>query len=241
MSTPPTRLEPGSTTPTTKTPSAVTKAVSVATKIPPGNCFKGIVTVDVGPEGTSFMVHRDLLVFYSDYFRGAFNSSFKEAVECKLKLPDERVDVFSIFNKFIYTRQLFDEDVDPTWQLLIEVWLFGDKHIVPALQNEVMDTLIAKNAKLNLIPAAELQTIYDNTLHSSPLLRIVVDWVTYKSEMQRSLKSEKTDFHWPHEALVDLAIGLGSKKAEKLGGYVMPAENLARCYYHVHNEGESCP
>lgn len=197
--------------------------------------------MDVGPERTSFIIHKDLLVFYSDYFRGAFNSSFKEAVESKLTLPDEQVDVFNVFNKFIYTRQLCDEDVDLTWQLIIEVWLFGDKHIIPALQNKVMDTYIAMNAKSKTIPVGQLQTIYDNTLHGSPLRRIVVDWVTYKSDMQRFLKSEKTNLNWPHEALVDLAIGLGSKKAEELGVYVMPADKLARCYYHVHNEGESCP
>lgn len=51
------------------------------------------MTVEVGPDKTAFKIHKDLLVFYSDYFRGAFNGSFQEAVEGKLSLPDECVFV----------------------------------------------------------------------------------------------------------------------------------------------------
>ncbi|THW92588.1 hypothetical protein D6D15_03075 [Aureobasidium pullulans] len=242
MSTPPTKPEPGSTTPTTKTPSAVTKAVSVATKIPPSNCFQTIVTIEVGVEKKAFMVHKDLLAFYSDYFRGAFNGSFKEAADSKLSLPDDCIGVFNVFNKYIYTRQLCDEeDNDVSWDLLMRCWLFGDKHIIPSFQNKVMDALYSKSVKLNVLPIFYLTLVYSNTLPGAPLRRMLIDCVAFRGNIKVIMASELQNLKWPHEALVDLATILGGKKAEELGVYVMPADRLARCYYHVHNEGESCP
>ncbi|THX02282.1 hypothetical protein D6D13_08370 [Aureobasidium pullulans] len=145
MSTPPTKPEPGSSTPTTKIPSAVTRAVSVPSKAPSNgsNCFRGIVVVEVGLEKQAFSIHKDLLCFYSDYFRGAFDSGFKEAVEGKLSLPTEDPAIFDIFNGFIYTRQLRDatgvQGPDLLFGTLVALWIFGDKYIVPALQNKAID------------------------------------------------------------------------------------------------------
>ncbi|THY80361.1 hypothetical protein D6C92_10628 [Aureobasidium pullulans] len=158
MSTPPTKPSSSSTTPTTKTPSAVTKAVSVTSKAPPNgsNCFRGIVVVEVGPEKQAFSIHKDLLCFYSDYFRGAFDSSFKEAAEGKLSLPTEDPAIFDIFNGFIYTRQLRDatdvRGLDLLYGTLVALWIFGDKYIVPALQNKAIDAFKERSDKLKSIP-----------------------------------------------------------------------------------------
>ncbi|THY29894.1 hypothetical protein D6D01_03442 [Aureobasidium pullulans] len=241
MSTPPTKPEPGSSTPTTKTPGAITKAVSVATKIPPSNCFQTIVTIEVGAEKKAFMVHKDLLAFYSDYFRGAFDGSFKEATDRKLSLPDDCIGVFNVFNKYIYTRQLSDgEDSDVSWELIVGCWLFGDKYIIPSFQNKIMDVLYSKSLKLKVIPTKSLKLIYNDTLPGAPLRRILVDWAAFRGNMKLMMSTEM-NFQWPREALVDLATILGGKKAEEIGVFALPVNNAAKCYYHVHNEGESCP
>ncbi|THY39224.1 hypothetical protein D6C97_10372 [Aureobasidium pullulans] len=245
MSTPPTKPSSSSTTPTTKTPSAVTKAVSVTSKAPPNNCFRGIVVVEVGPEKQAFSIHKDLLCFYSDYFRGAFDSSFKEAAEGKLSLPTEDPAIFDIFNGFIYTRQLRDAtDVkgpNLSFITLVALWIFGDKYIVPALQNKAIDAFKERSDKLRSIPwQLHLRTIYDNTLHGSPLRRIITDMMAYEITVSEKPRDKIMEVY-PLEALVDLAFTLSDKSKEDVGHFRLPAAKKAKCYYHVHNEGKSCP
>ncbi|KAK6000380.1 hypothetical protein QM012_003626 [Aureobasidium pullulans] len=165
------------------THTSTAKIVSTPSQIPPGYCLL-FVTVEVGAEKKIYSIRKDLLVFYSDYFRAAFNGSFAEATERKISLLQERVDVFNVFNKFIYTRCLSDEtDTEISWELLIRVWLFGDRHLIPALQNHVMNTMIEKSAKEKVIPNQHLNLIYKNTLIGSPLRKILVDWIAYETDM----------------------------------------------------------
>lgn len=199
------------------------------------------MTIEIGVEKIAFMIHEDLLVYYSDYFRGASSGSFKEATEGRLAPPEEKVNVFKVFNNFIYTHQLCDGDgADLCWSVLIKVWLFGDRHIIPALQNEAMDSILAKNVKEKSIPSFSLKYIYRNTLDGSPLRKVMIDLVTYKGHLPIMMMSEKATLDWPHEALVDLTVALGAKKPENIGTFATPADKEAKCYYHVHNEEDQC-
>jgi hypothetical protein len=133
--------------------------------------------VEVGAVKRTFMIHKDLLVFYSDYFRGAFNGSFSEAKKGKITLSDERVDVFRVVNRFIYTRQLSDEfDPEPTWETLIRTWLFGDKYLMPSLQNKTMSILLKKVDQTKEIPTGHLKLIYDNTLPGLQIQHHMYRW-----------------------------------------------------------------
>ncbi|KAG9533470.1 hypothetical protein KCU93_g339, partial [Aureobasidium melanogenum] len=183
------------------------------------NSSAGIVTVEIGIEKKAFHIHKDLLTYYSDYFRGAFNGSFVEATKGKISLVDERVDVFDVVNQFVYTRQLSDgADSAMGWELLIRVWIFGDKYLMPCLQNKAMNALIQKNREAKFIPTLQLKIIYDNTLPGSPLRKFVLNLVTYKvSDMDASMQKNNKDNRWPYEALVDLVKALGAKKKENVG------------------------
>jgi len=177
------------------------------------------------------VVHKDLLTFYSDYFRAAFNGSFKEATENKIALHDECEDVFEIFSQFIYSRRLSDEeDQGLSFELLKRVWLFGDKYVVPSLQNVIMNALAEKSAKENSVPTAEIKDIWAKTLRSSPLRKWVLDEVvsTMKVAEFRVLKNQ-----WPREALFDLLeVYEGFKKSK--------GPKRGKCHFHIHKEGEKC-
>lgn len=49
--------------------------------------FQESVILIVGPKKKAYTLHKELLCFYSDYFRAAFNGSFKEATERKIEVP----------------------------------------------------------------------------------------------------------------------------------------------------------
>lgn len=150
------------------------------------------------------------------------------------------MEVFSIVNQFIYTRELSDDtDHDLDWGLLFRTWLFGDKYLMPALQNRVMDTLIEKVTVTNSVPTPELKFIYKNTLPGSPLRNFLVDLAAYTFDLVSVMTSDESK-RWPHEALLDLVKIVAARDKEDIGMRDLPEVNMGRCYYHIHVEGEDC-
>lgn len=150
------------------------------------------------------------------------------------------MDVFTLVNQFVYTRQLSEKaDYDLDGEMLIRCWLFGDKYLMPSLQNRVMTTLILKVDKTNIIDTCQMKLVYKNTLPGSPLRRVLVDMAAYRMDMSICMTSSEAEY-WTHEALVDLVKVLGAKKKEELGRFTLPAVNRGMCYYHVHAVGQNC-
>ncbi|KAG9954075.1 hypothetical protein KCU85_g605, partial [Aureobasidium melanogenum] len=220
------------------------KAMSVEAKTPPNNCFRGIVTVEVGPQKQAFSIHKDLLCFYSDYFRGAFEGSFKEAVDGKIWLEKEDPAIFDIFNAFLYNRKLQDAKglvgLSLSFKTLVDLWIFGDQFVVPLLQNIAIDSLQQKSDQENFIPCkTQIRKIYDNTLHGAPLRRIMIDMTAFETHIGRRPREEVVE-SWPVEALADLAFTLSLKTSDEVKCSKMPEYKKMKCYYHVHNKGEEC-
>jgi len=150
------------------------------------------------------------------------------------------VDIFSIFNQFVYTRQLCDElESDLGWDILVKTWLFADKYLVPSLQNKSMSTLFEKNRKVGVIPTHCVKLIYNNTLPGSLLRKFIIDLVAYKLDIERCITHGKGG-DWSHEALLDLVRILGTKEKTYVGNYVLPDANNGKCHYHIHADGENC-
>ncbi|KAI4743408.1 hypothetical protein E4T50_06206 [Aureobasidium sp. EXF-12298] len=225
---------------TTTQSTSTAKAVSIPSRIPPGTCFhQNIVTVEIGAEKKVYSIHKDLLVFYCDYFRAAFNGSFTEAAEGKISLPHERVDVVNIVAKFIYTRQLSDGvNCDIPWEVLCRVWIFGDKYQMPALQNKAMNTLLKRVARSGIAPTHCIKLIYDNTCPGSPLRGFIVDLVVWKGNISDIMGSEKCQ-QWPQEAFIELVRAFGAQRDGGIG-VGLPEGIKDKCYYHVHKDDEKC-
>jgi hypothetical protein len=189
-------------------------------------------TIEVGPNKKLYLIHKDLLAFYSDYFRAAFNGPFKEATQSKISLHDECEDVFDIVNQFVYSLVIADGKGEKlSWDILIRAWVFGDKHMVPSLQNAVMDVLVKKNKADHFLPTNEIGNIWGNTLRSSPLRNFILDRVVYRFDVPSIRRYEN---RWTREALFDLVEAYANR--EVTNKKKLPAR--AKCYYHIHKEGE---
>jgi hypothetical protein len=173
-------------------------------------------------------------MFYSDYFHAAFGGSFREATEGKISLPDEREDVFDIFNHFIYSRVIADEkEHEFPWAKLVRIWLFGDKYMIPSLQNSAMDALVEKYKVNKVTPASQIRNIWEKTLPSSPLRKFILDRAVYKINLaKRKLDKDK----WTQEALLDLVMAYANR--EDVEKWHLPVQG--KCHYHIHKEGEEC-
>jgi hypothetical protein len=187
-------------------------------------------------------LHKDLLCYYSDFFRAAFDGSFREAFERKIELPDVETDVFEAFQFWLYTQGLpgneFDPDeIHPEWSLLVKLWIFGDQHQTPLLQNHVLDVMWSKITDSGN-PLFMIEYVYENTTSSSPLRKVVIDLMLHRAEMGQ-MPGE--DFTLADQACTDMmvaAINLGS--GDRNQEYVNRRERFHRCHYHVHAEGEHC-
>ncbi|THX02302.1 hypothetical protein D6D13_08369 [Aureobasidium pullulans] len=84
-----------------------TKAACVPWSKLPVDCRKDIVTIRFEKSKQGFHIHKGVLSFWSDYYRGMLNGSFREAKE-KTLTSDEDPYIFTIFESFCYTNQLTD-------------------------------------------------------------------------------------------------------------------------------------
>ena len=63
------------------------------------------IEVGTGENRQTFYIHRDLLLFYSGYFKGALNGGFAEANSGIVKPNTEEPAVFAGFVKWLYTQK----------------------------------------------------------------------------------------------------------------------------------------
>ncbi|KAI5248507.1 hypothetical protein E4T43_01420 [Aureobasidium subglaciale] len=113
---------------------SATRAISTPDKLP--SRFN-TVTIVVGPEKKPYTLHKELLCFYSDFFRITFQGSFKEAIEGRLELIDVQVDTFESFQVWLYSRSLLNSEEHesptaapslPCFGTLANLWVFGDQY-----------------------------------------------------------------------------------------------------------------
>lgn len=90
------------------------------------DCRKDIVTIRFEKSKQGFHIHKGVLSFWSDYYRGMLNGSFREAKE-KTLTSDEDPYIFTIFESFCYTNQLTDGAVtkgtDLLFTTLVRLWI----------------------------------------------------------------------------------------------------------------------
>jgi hypothetical protein len=210
--------------------------------------YRSSVTLIVGAAKVQYTLHKGLLCFYSDFFRAALNGSFKEATEHRIELPEVEIDVFEAFQVWLYTQSLPKNEimpimVYPEWPLLVSLWIFGDGHQIPLLQNNVMDAMLEKVGKDLQAPTKVLNLAYDNTLHNSPLRKALTDIMAYRSKMPAGEDSDEVKFiplsaseSWPKQACLDVIAEMSRGWTNKVPRHGLPKRE--RCHYHVHAKGE---
>ncbi|KAL9121217.1 MAG: hypothetical protein Q9187_002226 [Circinaria calcarea] len=176
----------------------------MASKLPRSSAFDNIVIVLIGREKVKFELHKGLLMYYSEYFRGAFNGSFKEAEENTVHLPEEKVEVFKLVNSWLYTRHLADtleKETSLAFGLLLGVFLFGERRIVRLLQNDTIDIIIRKCTENNKISPFIVKAAYENTPTSSPIRKLLVHIAVHRSNPDFPSKHSE---NYPKEYLIDV-------------------------------------
>jgi hypothetical protein len=191
-----------------------------------------------------------LLCFYSDFFRAAFEGSFKEATEGKVELSDVTVDTFEAFQVWLYSQSLrnIEDPQDsstpsalPDFATLARLWVFGDKYQIPYLQNCIIDAMIKKEEEVRKFSGVVVRIAYENTMDGSSLRRFAIDMCVFRmvhEVAENSIFASDWDKHCNQHALKDFARCLSHAWECNLPKSVMPER--PKCHYHVHADGEQC-
>ena len=186
------------------------------------------------------MVHKDILCRSAPYFKAALEGGFKESEDQVLELPNDDPVVFSHFQLWLYTGNILEshesaKDID--WNVLINLYLFGDIRGIPRLQNEAIDLFIDKYVAMNQIPRDQLNHIYENTLDGSPLRKLMVDVYTFRATLTKDhWFNEERKALYPQQFLIDLAKSLYEDRARFKT--VKTKFRAVHSKYHIHDDGK---
>jgi hypothetical protein len=137
------------------------------------------VAIYVGPKKTKFALHENLLCDKSEYFKTAFRSSFKEAEEKTLSMPEDSVEAFEYFVNFLYAPKfnLQPPESESTMGVYFELYILSSKLCIDTLQNVVIDTILrffrACNFKSPYLRPTHVRFIYENTTPTSKMRGLV--------------------------------------------------------------------
>lgn len=202
--------------------------------------------VGTGANRQTFYVYRDLLSFYSGYFKAALNGSFAEANTGIIRLATEEPAVFTGFVKWLYTHKhradkITDANDTEYYMSIVKLWIFADRRDVPLLMNEMVDLFQQSMVASWILPSGTIKEIYNNTTQESALRRMVVD-------MHASLSGCGTRAHIPYNSkfytqnfLIDLFKSLVATSPRRPRLSQEQYKKVEMCpAFHVHEEGVKC-
>lgn len=160
----------------------------MATRLTLSSSNRSDSLVAIIPEGTTekMLVSKVLLCQTSDYFVSVLNGQFKESNEQTLRFPGWSADVIELFVYWAYKWVLpqFQEKTEDGYRereatsdqmtILVRLWMFGDAHLIPRLQNCVMFKLLDLCKDVHTT-AKILKLAYENAPRGSALSRFAID------------------------------------------------------------------
>lgn len=154
--------------------------------------------------------HKDRLCAVPEFFKKAFNGKFKEANERVMHFEDVNIRVFDGFAEWVYHGCITLPDDDTTagkavkLDLLVDIYLFGDRILCQGLKNGVMDEIQDVMYKQHDCPcctqiffsAANVKKIFENTLdtENSRIRRYCAALVSHCLFMNHDMKKVEDYF-----------------------------------------------
>jgi hypothetical protein len=140
---------------------------------------EAIVTFLIGPGDSpkKFIVHKEPACYHSPILDAAFNGNFVEGQTQTYRIEDTSPEAFRFFVQWLYRQELdlfqlkslaVEEDEEPKQSYdediaLAELWVLAEKMAVPALQNLVIEKIIAIRENTIAVPTATIPYIYQRT------------------------------------------------------------------------------
>ncbi|KAK4619511.1 hypothetical protein CLAFUW4_11456 [Fulvia fulva] len=169
-----------------------------------------IVVLKVGSAPTKdFTVHEAILREHSHFFRSALDKRWREGRSRIVELPDDDAEVVSAYVDWLYFRKIASKPISPPelpmddgeYQLLAQLYVFGDKVQADAFCDSVLDAMaqktddVATDGTRTFPSHSAIMALYNGTPMGSPGRRFVVDmyaeygaqsWIPSESEFNHA-------------------------------------------------------
>ena len=185
------------------------------------------------------MIHKNLLCHHSSYFKAALEGGFEESKTGVIDLRDEDVEVFSVFNEWLYSGDVTYEHYEAhhgMWSALLKLYVFAEKRVVPEFQNALIDAMINVWVEDSSYPKTEIHLAWVNTATSSPLRTFLVDLYA-RDVILADCFDQNNEDRWCFdvEFVMRVAITVDGmvrdKKGYRNGFYGLWKD---RCLWHIH-------
>lgn len=156
-----------------------------------------------------FAVHEAILREHSLFFRTALDQKWREGHSRTVELPDDDAEVVSAYIDWLYFRKIASKPVSPPelpmddgeYQLLAQLYAFGDKVQADSFCDSVLDAMVQKTDDVaadgtRTFPShSAIMTLYNGTAQGSPARRFVVEmyaeygagkWIPLESEFSHA-------------------------------------------------------
>lgn len=209
------------------------------------------VFVRVGKESlrsSIFILHRELLIGRSEYFKAALKGEWKTKetdetmlVLTTIDLDDDDPAIFSIYAEWLHSGVICStsagsQQYDTEFKTLVRAYILGDKLVDRGFKNTIIDAFIEKIHSDRRFDLEHPRLIYDNTPRQSPLRRLLVDiyvWQVTPSWMCGAGMKQHShpDFVLDTKAAAELARCRGTSYSW--------ADLEPGCFYHDHDDTHS--
>ena len=207
-----------------------------------------MVDIFVGAGRKQFHLHHDLLCDRSDYFKACFEGGFKEAEQKELFLPEDDIESFGLFVKWLYGASLKKISSKDELSVYFTLFVLANKLCLEHLRNETMDQILRFDRTSTYPVPVDYQIIrfiYRNTSDQDSIRKYLVDlaawtavfeWVDGLSTHEQGLIREGGDL------AVDFAISLSVFHAEwdNDDPNLNDPRRQSNCTYLKHNSTPFC-
>lgn len=194
---------------------------------------------------------KELLCSRSDYFKGMFQSGFKEGEEQRATLPEDDAVVIDLFLEWLYKDRLSKIDLATSTETTgpfidrIKLYQYAVKICLPSLQDYVMSDLMSNYEFHNREPSFRAVMLsYEVTSVGSPLrdfmARVLVQLIGTGDGNSSYAPSRATDGIMANPDLVRDMIRLIGERNERGNGTESYPWEMSRCKFHTHGVGEVC-
>lgn len=161
-----------------------------------------IFEVCVGEHAKTFVMHRDIAIHHSSFFKVALSNDWKEAQEKRISLPDCEIEIFEDYLQWIYTGEVAYYSELPKQALeLVKLWILGDflgdQNFCNAVGGGLFSQPIAAGSDA-------INYLYDHTSQDSPLRSHMFSIWASRTSIAFVARLFATNREYPKDFVIDL-------------------------------------
>jgi hypothetical protein len=216
------------------------------------------VTLIVGKRRKEFTVHKQLLCESCDYFRRAFDGSFKEGHEGKIHLVEESEGAVAIFVDWLYRSRIRPATDIKYLHDLFKLYVMAEKILLDELADRVIDAILLcffDDIVYDYLTIAMANYMWENTKKNSHMKTFLFlalghkyyRYFGFKNREELNIRSRYLQELWPicknqPDFFVIFLANFHGQDHHDCG----PAELCRKkpdafCLFHCHEKGYECP